>query len=263
MRDSEKLEPSSEKADIAARTWSARGPSYATSEVHKGGPSLAKLLALARPHPDDRCLDLGTGAGHTAAALAEHAAHVVGLDMSSGMLRAARELYGSVANLEFVVAPAHDTGLSGFDLITARHTLHHHTDLTATLGEAARLLKPGGRLVIVDEVTPNAEVDSWYDALERARDPTHVRAYTVREWRAFILGAGLEWIVGDSETRYVIDVESWLGRMKPSATATRAVYRLFEAADAHARDVFNIEYDGARAVRFQMPMALILTLKPT
>ena len=262
MRD---REPSNleRTADTSARAWSARGLSYATSEVHKAGPSLAKLLALARPHPDDRCLDLGTGAGHTAAALAGHAAHVVGLDVSWGMLRAARELYDGVANLEFVVASAHDTGLSGdFDLITARHTLHHHTDLTATLGEAARLLKPGGRLVIVDEVTPDAEVDSWYDALERARDPTHVRAYTVQEWRAFISEAGLEWIVGDSETHYSIDVESWLGRMKPSAAATRAVYRSFEEADAHARDVFSIEYDGARAVRFQMPMALILAVRP-
>ena len=233
------------------------------SAVHKSGPSLVKLLSLARPCSNDSCLDLGTGAGHTAAALAARAAHVVGLDVSAGMVRAAEAAYGG-GNLEFVVAPAHDTGLSAdFDLITARHTLHHHTDLAATLREAARLLRPGGRLVIADEVTPDSEVDAWYDAVERARDPTHVRAYTLAEWRAFVAGAGLTWVVGDRDTRYSIDVTSWLERMNPDAEATRAVYTLFDEADAHARDVFRIEYGGGRAVRFQMPVALILAVKPT
>jgi len=244
--------------------WSARGAGYAASPLHRQGPSLAKLLALARPQASDRCLDIGTGTGHTAAALAERAAQIVGLDPSEGMLRAAQGLYGDLNNLEFVLAPAAETGLApeSFDLITARHTLHHHPDVTATLGEVARLLKPGGRLVIVDEVTPDSRVDAWYDAVERARDPTHVRAYSMGEWRAFIAGAGLEWIVGDSETRYPIDVASWLGRMNLDTLATKAVYNLLGSADAHARGVFSLEYEGAQVVRFTMPMALILAVKP-
>ena len=93
--------------------------------------------------------------------MAEYAAHVVGLDLSKGMLNAARELYGEHKNLAFRHAPAHDTGLPSdyFDLVTARHTLHHHPDISATLREVTRVLKPGGRLVVVDESTPNPEVD--------------------------------------------------------------------------------------------------------
>jgi SAM-dependent methyltransferase len=244
-----------------SKAWSARGADYAVSPLHKRGPSLAKLLALARPHPNDVCLDIGTGAGHTAA-LAPLAAQVIGFDPSKGMLRAARKLYGAARNLEFVLAPAHDTGLraDSFDLITARHTLHHHPDLAAILNETARLLKPGGRLVIVDEVTPDNNVDTWFSAVERARDPTHVRAYSMAEWQAFVAGAGMAWIVGDSETRYAIDVASWLERMNPDTPATEAVYNLF--GSANAREVFSVEYEGAQAVRFEMPMALILALKP-
>lgn len=243
--------------------WDSRGEGYASSAVHRHGPSLPKLLALARPGRDDVCLDLGTGAGHTAAALAEHAAHAVGLDLSDGMLGAARKLYGGRENLTFHHAPAHDTGLDGdsFDLVTARHTLHHHPDPGATLKEAARVLKPGGRLVIADEITPDPEVDGWYDALERARDPSHVRAYRLDEWQNLIAEAGLEWVVGDARTVYTLGVAAWVGRTARSPAQTEAVHALFRNADAHAKRTFKIVYDGPAAVRFEMPVALILAVR--
>jgi len=75
-------------------------------------------------------------------------------------------------------------------------------------------------------------------------------------------GAELMSIVGDSETVYKIEVESWLERMNLDAPATRAAYRLFSSADAPARDIFGIEYEGAQAARFELPMALILAVKP-
>lgn len=244
--------------------WNARGVAYAGSFVHRHGPSLPKLLALARPNRRDRCLDIGTGAGHTAAAMATFAGDVVGLDLAAGMVQAARESYGSVTNLKFMEADAANTGLEpqSFDIITARHTLHHHPDIRATLREVHRLLKPAGRFVLVDEVTPEPKVFCWYDTLERTRDPAHVRAYTLQAWQEMLTEAALLWTVGDIATRYPTDIHAWVARLDDSAAQHAKVQALFAAADEEARALFNIRYHNGSATTFDMPMLIALSVKP-
>jgi ubiquinone/menaquinone biosynthesis C-methylase UbiE len=246
-----------------ATAWSNLGDNYAASNVHKFGPSLPKLLALARPTADDICLDVGTGAGHTAANLATFAKKVYGLDPAEGMLNAARETYGYLENLEFVAGTSEQTLFpdNTFDIVTARHTLHHHPSMPKTLAEMKRILKLNGRLVIVDEITPSESVNDWYHALEVVRDPTHLRAYFVAEWKTFIREAGLTWIVGDTETVYSLDVESWIARMKPSHEQAEKVRQLFREASSEAKETFNIAYENDNAKTFDMPMLVALAVK--
>jgi ubiquinone/menaquinone biosynthesis C-methylase UbiE len=246
-----------------AEAWSKLGDNYAASNVHKFGPSLAKLIALARPNEHDVCLDIGTGAGHTAAALAQSAKKVYGLDPSEGMRKAAQETYGHLPNLEFVPGSSEATGFPDdtFDIVTARHTLHHHPSMPRTLTEVKRVLKPNGRLVIVDEITPEKSANDWYHRLEVTRDPTHLRAYYVDEWKAFTKGVGLTWILGDTETVYHLEIESWIARMKPSAAQAENVRQLFRYANLEAQKIFNIVYKDNSAVTFDMPMLVMLAVK--
>ncbi len=260
--------PDPPRAGTVGRTpddWSARGAAYAVSAPHVGGPSLTKVLALARPRPGDRCLDVGTGAGHTAAALADTGAEVLGIDPAEGMLAAARARYEGRPGLSFARAYGHATGLpdASMDVVTARHTLHHHRDLPATLAEVARVLRPGGRFVLVDEITPDPRIDAWLDGIERARDATHVRAYGLPEWRAALAEAGLRWVVGDGETRYPLEVASWIARMQLAPAGAENVRRRFREAPELARALFTIRYDeGGEAERFELPMALVLAVRP-
>ena len=244
--------------------WSERGQAYANSSPHKYGPCLQKLLDLARPTSSDLCLDIGTGAGHTAARLAEHAHAVYGLDPAEGMRDAASRTYGHLPNLQFVPGYSHDTGFPDemFDLVTARHTLHHHPSVPAFLTEAERILKPGGRLVIVDEITPITEIDTWYDQLERLRDPSHGRAYLMSEWHTFASASSLSWVVGDARTMLYIDVQSWLERINLGAEAQHLVREHLRNAPELAREQFNIRYKDNEAVSFEMPIAVILLTKP-
>jgi ubiquinone/menaquinone biosynthesis C-methylase UbiE len=246
--------------DGGADAWSARGHAYALSEVHRAGPSLAKLLTLLRPQATDICLDVGTGAGHTAAALAPYVHNVTGLDPAEGMLEAARSTYPDIT---FVTGSSDALPFEAdtFDLMTARHTLHHHASVPAFLAEAQRTLKPGGRLGIVDEITPSAEVDDWYDRLERLRDPTHNRAYTMLEWQTFIADSGLTWVCGDSLTHLRLNVAEWINRTTP-ADNLETVWQMFQDAPEAAQLAFSIAYKDGTATTFDMPLGIILIGKP-
>lgn len=111
---------------------------------------LTGLLALA----DDRWTvgDLGCGTGISARALAPFVSRVIAVDASEEMLAAARARLEDAANVELRSGvleslPIDDAAL---DAATMMLVLHHVPDPAVALSEARRVLKPGGRLLIVD-----------------------------------------------------------------------------------------------------------------
>lgn len=95
-------------------------------------------------------LDVGCGSGILASELADHYARVVGIDISTDMLRIARTKRPR-PNVTYLQMDANAIELDGpFDLICSINTFHHLTDLSAALDRLKRLLAPGGRLVITD-----------------------------------------------------------------------------------------------------------------
>jgi ArsR family transcriptional regulator len=96
--------------------------------------------------------DLGCGTGQVALALAPFVHRVIAVDRSRAMLRAARQRLGAAKNVEvrsgeLEALPIDDATL---DAAVISLVLHHAPDPTAVLTEAARVLCPGGRLLVVD-----------------------------------------------------------------------------------------------------------------
>jgi ubiquinone/menaquinone biosynthesis C-methylase UbiE len=239
---------------------------YVESSYHAHGSDLARLLELADPHPTDHVLDIATGGGHTARALAPHVAHVIASDLTPTMLAAARTFLSSqgVANVDYVIADAERLPFldAAFELVTVRAAPHHYPDLRAAIQEMARVLRPEGRLVLIDSVAPaDPALDAFNNEIERRRDPTHVRNYTEREWRDLLQAAGL--VVSHAEQqRFTIDFAPWTARSGMPDEARASLERDMLAAPPAIRAYFAITEHEGRVASWGLDMLVLRATKP-
>jgi demethylmenaquinone methyltransferase / 2-methoxy-6-polyprenyl-1,4-benzoquinol methylase len=113
----------------------------------------SRAADLARVGPGSRALDVATGTGDLAIELRRRGAEVVGSDFSEGMLARAREKAGDV-RWEHGNALALPYGDDEFDAATVGFGARNFSDLGRGLAEMARVVKPGGRVVVLEITTP-------------------------------------------------------------------------------------------------------------
>lgn len=220
---------------------------YASADVHRAGPDLEALLECARPRGDEHALDVGCGAGHTALALAPHVARVDALDLTQSMLDEVGKLAATrgLANVnprlgDAEAIPADD---AGYAIVTCRLCAHHFQRPGRAVAEMFRVLAPGGRLVLIDIVAPELpEVDTFLNAVELVRDPSHVRDYTLSQWRAMLGAVGFA--VDEVRTWPMrIDFEAWLTRIGATEAAAAALRLMFARATDEVRARMQIDPD--------------------
>ncbi|HET9848856.1 MAG TPA: class I SAM-dependent methyltransferase, partial [Candidatus Dormibacteraeota bacterium] len=180
--------------NASSTRWERAAEQYATGE-HKSGRELELVVQFAAPKGQERVLDIGAGAGHTALALAPHVRSVVVTDPVEAMLVAARRVFeqAGVRNAEFLPANAEHLPFAeaSFELVTSRLAAHHFDDVALAMREIARVLRPGGLFIFVDTMAPvDEEAARFQDAVERLRDSTHQRFYPQAQWIAFAKAAG-------------------------------------------------------------------------
>jgi SAM-dependent methyltransferase len=242
---------------VVTDQFGPRAEAYLTSAVHAGGEDLADLKRIIGQRPDAIALDLGCGGGHGAYAIAPLVRGVVAYDLSAAMIAtvAAEARRRGLTNLETRQGVAEhlpwpdDT----FDIVISRFSAHHWRDIAAGLGEARRVLKPGGLAVFMDVVAPPSPlIDTWLQTLELLRDVSHVRDYSLSEWRSLLSAAGLT--PADVLTyRLSIEFASWIERIRTPEVQVRAIHALRGvAADAVVRHL-ELKADGS----FTLDTALI------
>jgi ubiquinone/menaquinone biosynthesis C-methylase UbiE len=248
--------------DSVQKQFAPVAANYATSAVHVAGPDLTAMLAAADARGDQRALDAGCGAGHTALAFAPHLAEVVALDLTEAMLAQGRKLARDrgIANITFQRGDVERLSFpdSSFDLVTSRYSAHHYPHPHVALAEFARVLKPGGAFLLVDVVAPDPPAqDTFLNAIELLRDPSHVRDHTVEQWQHMIASAGFA-----AEALHTwplrLEFESWVARMNTPFLAITQIRALIDGATRDVRAALAIE----EGYSFSVPTALLRGRKP-
>lgn len=147
---------------------------------------------FVQPHGGERALDVGTGAGALAFALAPLVREVVGLDPVPELLELARQR--ARPNTQFVegdgaALPFPD---ASFDLAGTHRTLHHVPQPDRVVAELARVTRPGGHVLVVDQLAPgDIAAAAALHEFETVRDPSHTRLLANGELRELFAANGL------------------------------------------------------------------------
>jgi ubiquinone/menaquinone biosynthesis C-methylase UbiE len=100
---------------------------------------------------------------------------------------------------------------ASFDLVTCRIAPHHFESIPQFLDEVRRVLKASGVFAVVDNVVPAGTVGDYVNAFERFRDPSHLRAWTMDEWRAALKAHGFA-VTHEEQLYTQMEFKSWAGR---------------------------------------------------
>jgi ubiquinone/menaquinone biosynthesis C-methylase UbiE len=189
--------------------------SYLTSAPHARGASLERLIALTAPQKNWRALDVATGGGHVAYTFAPHVERMWATDITQEMLdmvRAEAKKRG-LSNVRTAYAKAEALPFedASFDLVSCRIAPHHFDSIPDFLDEVHRVLKPNGLFALVDNVVPAGSVGDYVNAFERFRDPSHLRAWTMDEWRAALKAHGFA-VAHEEQMSKQMEFKSWAAR---------------------------------------------------
>lgn len=230
---------------------------YTVSAIHAKGVDLAEMVQAAHLAGHERVLDAGCGTGHTALTFAPHVASVVAVDFTAGMLEQGRRLAAErgVYNVEFHLGDveALDFPAASFDRIVSRYSAHHWPHPQRALGEFRRVLRPGGCFLLSDIVSfDDYTLDTFVQAIELLRDPSHVRDHTVRQWETLLREVGFQPEIVFTWGVY-IDFADWTARMATPPHYVTALQALLTGAPSEVRTALQVQEDCS----FIWPAALI------
>ena len=232
----------------AQQVFGPQAAVYATSKVHIRDDSLESVERMVGAGTGANrygwTVDLGTGAGFTAFAVAGVSDRVIASDVTEPMLRQAQRLglERGIANLGLSQNAAESLPFadSSIDLITSRVSAHHFRDFEKALDEAQRVLKQGGSLLMADSIAPEDDaICDWMNGIELRRDFSHVENRQISNIQKILADRGFT-VVENDYPRIYLRFNEWTARTIVSPEETEALRKDFLEAPATTREAFQV-----------------------
>lgn len=249
----------------AGEQFGRQAAHYAVSTgVHAHSEGLDFLETFASLRTYGVGVDIATGAGFTAFALAQHTDHILATDIAYGMLtqaeKLAKERKLNNVGFAFVEAEQMPFGDDSLDMVSCRQAAHHFYDLPKALMEISRVLKTGGDFLLSDSCAPEpTQIADWMNDIQLRRDFTHVKDRKVTEWYSLLGDVSLK-VVDCKMTRVNLQFNDWVRRSATSADEIGPLRQDFMMADEHIREAFQITIkDGD--IFFNWPVIVLKATK--
>jgi ubiquinone/menaquinone biosynthesis C-methylase UbiE len=184
------LEKNQQAFSGQAAGFASAGDTYADAE------EMAWMLEELPLTRDARALDIACGTGEFSRALAPRVHSVIGLDATPAMMEQGEKFVAQVGidNISFQQGVVQELPFedSSFDVVASRYAFHHFADPRPVIAEMARVCRPGGHIIIVDIIVPEAATAVEYNYYEWLCDPSHTRALNSGELETYFPLFGLE-----------------------------------------------------------------------
>lgn len=239
--------------ELVRKQFAIQAKHYEETMKFRHGESIVPLLDLAQPQKTDRVLDVASGTGLVAMKFSPRARAVLGVDLLPEMVALAKRFTAErkMDNVEYLVGDGEDLKLQAgsFEIVTCRFTFHHFGDAAKALSEMKRVLAPGGRIILYDFLASAEPAKAkLHNEVELARDPSHVRIYTLVEFGELFKQAGLK-EDGRITTLMKRDYDQWMSYVAADDDLKLRVRRMLELSVPGDKTGLGVRA-GSRSITF-------------
>ena len=210
-------------------------------------------------------LDVATGGGHTALALARMGWRVTAGDVSPRMLENTEKLLADEGfTLETHLFPAEEISFPNgvFDLVTVRVAPHHFSSPERFVAEVARVLKPEGYFLLIDGTVPDNDpaTETWLHQVEKWRDPSHGRFLSRVAWEGLVTANPLEIVSSTLHEKKQPDLEWYFETAATTPEHRALVLEAIRTIPSSVRSVLRLTEEKDR-ITWWWPILSLLSRK--
>ena len=234
---------------VSQSQYQDKSEAYLNSQVHAQGAEFEKMRQCIRQNNFKYILDLGCGGGHVSYQIADLTDVTVAYDVTLEMVDLVSEQAQQKGLLQIQgkqgAAEKLPFAEQSFDCVISRYSAHHWQSVTQAMQEIYRVLKPKGKVILVDILGNSHPVlDTFLQAIEMIRDPSHVRDYSLQEWMQFAEYSGFKIEQIDKQILN-LNFESWVARMQTPETHIQTIRDLQSKVSDMVKQYFQIQNDGS------------------